>query len=111
MAYAEALRVVSLIAILALAELSLLTWPVLALLGLIGACGTVAYSVAAPLLVPALVPSRTLATANPRIELARTLAYAAGPASGAHSSAGPVPRLRSVLPPCSLLVQWFCWLA
>jgi predicted MFS family arabinose efflux permease len=82
MAYAEALRVISLIAILALAELHLLTWSLLALLGLIGACGTVAYSVAAPSLVPALVPSRALASANSRIELARTLAFAAGPALG-----------------------------
>ena len=82
MAYAEALRVISLIAILALAEFGLLTWPLLALLGLIGACGTVAYSVAAPSLVPALVPSRALASANSRIELARTLAFAAGPALG-----------------------------
>jgi predicted MFS family arabinose efflux permease len=82
MACAEALRVLSLIAILALAELSLLTWPLLALLGLVGACGTVAYSVATPSLVPELVPSRALASANSRIELARTLAFAAGPALG-----------------------------
>jgi predicted MFS family arabinose efflux permease len=82
MAYAEALRVASLIAILALAELSLLTWPLLALLGLVGACGTVAYSVAAPSLVPALVPREALGRANARIELARTLAFAAGPALG-----------------------------
>jgi predicted MFS family arabinose efflux permease len=80
MAYAEALRVISLIAILALAELHLLTWSLLALLGLVGACGTVAYSVAAPSLVPALVSSRELANANSRIELARTLAFAGGPA-------------------------------
>jgi predicted MFS family arabinose efflux permease len=82
MACAEALRVVSLIAILALAELRLLTWPLLALLGLVGACGTVAYSVAVPSLVPALVPREALASANSRIELARALAFAAGPALG-----------------------------
>lgn len=82
MAYAEALRVVSLIAILALAELRLLAWPLLALLGFIGACGTVAYSVAAPSLVPALVPPEALASANSRIELARALSFAAGPALG-----------------------------
>lgn len=82
MAYAEALRVVSLIAILALAELRLLAWPLLALLGFIGACGTVAYSVAAPSLVPAIVPPEALASANSRIELSRALAFAAGPALG-----------------------------
>jgi predicted MFS family arabinose efflux permease len=40
----------------------------------------VAYSVAAPALVPSLVPAGALAAANGRIELARTVAFAAGPA-------------------------------
>jgi len=80
MASAEALRVVSLIAILALAAFNLLTWPMLAALGFVGACGTVAYSVAAPSLVPSLVAPSALAAANARIELARTVAFAAGPA-------------------------------
>jgi transmembrane secretion effector len=51
----EALRVLSLVGILALVQLGLLTLPLLALLGFVGACGTVAYSVTAPALVPALV--------------------------------------------------------
>jgi predicted MFS family arabinose efflux permease len=80
MASAEALRALSLVAVLALAGLGLLTWKLLALLGFVGACGTVAYSVAAPALVPALVPQAALAAANGRIELARTVAFAAGPA-------------------------------
>jgi predicted MFS family arabinose efflux permease len=80
MAAAEALRALSLVAVLALAGLGQLTWPLLALLGFVGACGTVAYSVAAPALVPALVPQAALAAANGRIELARTVAFAAGPA-------------------------------
>jgi predicted MFS family arabinose efflux permease len=80
MASAEALRVASLIAIVALAELGCLTWPVLAALGFIGACGTVAYSVTTPSLVPSLVPPQALAAANARVELARTAAFAAGPA-------------------------------
>lgn len=80
MASAEALRVMSLVAILALAELGLLDLPLLALLGFIGASGTVAYSVTAPSLVPALVPREALAAANGRIELARSIAFAAGPA-------------------------------
>src|SRR2546422_8045952 len=58
MASAETLRVGSLTGICALAGLGGLTWPLLALLGFIGACGTVAYGVAAPALVPALVPPR-----------------------------------------------------
>jgi predicted MFS family arabinose efflux permease len=80
MATAEALRALSLFAVLVLAGLGLLSWPLLALLGFAGACGTVAYSVAAPALVPALVPPAALAAANGRVELARTVAFAAGPA-------------------------------
>jgi MFS family permease len=80
MAAAETLRVLSLLGILGLAYCGLLTLPLLALLGFIGATGTVAYSVAAPSLVPALVPRETLAAANGRLELARSAAFAAGPA-------------------------------
>jgi predicted MFS family arabinose efflux permease len=82
MAGAEALRAVSLIAILGLMLAGALSLPLLAALGFIGACGTVAYSVAAPALVPSLVPADALPVANGRIELARTSAYAAGPAVG-----------------------------
>jgi len=59
-----------------------LTLPLLALLGFIGACGTVAYSVSAPALVPGVVPATALSAANARIEVARTSALAAGPALG-----------------------------
>jgi MFS family permease len=80
MASSEALRAMSLIGILTVAGCGLLTWPLLALLGFVGACGTIAYSVAAPSLVPALAPPAALALANSRIELARTVAFVAGPA-------------------------------
>ncbi len=80
MAGAEALRALALLAVLALAGCGLLSWTLLALLGFAGACGTVVYTVAAPALVPALVPQSALAAANGRIELARTIAFAAGPA-------------------------------
>ncbi|PYN09949.1 MAG: MFS transporter [Candidatus Rokuibacteriota bacterium] len=80
MAGAEALRALALAGVLTLAYAGLLTLPLLALCGFVGACGTVAYSVTAPALVPALVPAHALAEANGRIELARTLAFAAGPA-------------------------------
>lgn len=69
MASAEGLRALSLFAVVALVALDRLTWPLLALLGFAGACGTVAYSVAAPALVPALVPPEALAAANGRLEL------------------------------------------
>jgi predicted MFS family arabinose efflux permease len=82
MAGSEALRAAALIAILVLIGLDLLTLPLLALLGFVAVCGTVAYSVAAPALVPSLVPSTLLPAANARIELARTVAFASGPALG-----------------------------
>jgi predicted MFS family arabinose efflux permease len=79
---AETVRAVSLFAIVALAASGVLTWPLLALLGFVAVCGTVVFSVAAPALIPALVPAALLSGANTRIELARTLAFAAGPALG-----------------------------
>jgi predicted MFS family arabinose efflux permease len=82
MAYAEALRVASLLFILALMALGGLSISLLAILGFVGTCGTVAYGVSAPALVPALVAPKALAAANGRIELARTIALAAGPAVG-----------------------------
>jgi predicted MFS family arabinose efflux permease len=82
MAASEALRAGALIAILALIWFGLLTLPLLAGLGFVAVCGTVAYSVAAPSLVPSLVPPRSLPAANARIELARTVAFASGPALG-----------------------------
>ncbi len=82
MAGAEALRATALLAILLLIGLDLLTLPLLALSGFIAVCGTVVYSVAAPALVPALVAPQMLPAANARIELARTIAFAGGPALG-----------------------------
>lgn len=80
MVVAEALRALSLAGLLlgtATGQLSLL---LLGALGFLGACGTVGFSVAAPALVPALVPRASLGAANSRLELARSLAYAGGPA-------------------------------
>jgi predicted MFS family arabinose efflux permease len=82
MAGSEALRATALTAILVLLWLGLMTLPLLALLGFVAVCGTVAYSVAAPALVPSLVTSQQLPAANARIELARTIAFASGPALG-----------------------------
>jgi predicted MFS family arabinose efflux permease len=82
MAGAEALRAAALAAILALIAVGWLTLPLLSLLGFVAVCGTVAYSVAAPALVPSLVTSQLLPAANARIELARTVAFASGPALG-----------------------------
>jgi predicted MFS family arabinose efflux permease len=82
MAGSEALRAVALAGILLLIWFNLINMPLLALLGFVAVCGTVAYSVAAPALVPSLVTSVQLPAANARIELARTVAFASGPALG-----------------------------
>lgn len=76
----EALRAASLAGLLAAVLLQQLSIPLLAVLGFIGAIGTVGFSVAAPALVPSLVARELLGRANGRLELARSLAYAAGPA-------------------------------
>ena len=82
MAGAEALRTASLLGMLVLLVSDLLSLPLLASLGFLGAVGTVAYSVAAPALVPTLVQRDQLASANRWLELARSTAFAAGPAIG-----------------------------
>ncbi len=82
MAGAEALRALSLAATLALLATGHLDLTGLAALGFAGAIGTVVYSVAAPALLPALVPRQRLADANRWLELARSAAYAGGPALG-----------------------------
>lgn len=82
MAAAESLRVIALIGILVLSTQHLLSLPLLAGLGFLGACGTVAFSVAGPSLIPSLVSSGALIRANGRMELARTVAFAGGPALG-----------------------------
>jgi predicted MFS family arabinose efflux permease len=80
MAWCELLRGLSLLALLAVLLLDALSLPLLAVLGFVGAVGTVGYSVAAPALLPSLVPAAALARANARLELARSAAFAAGPA-------------------------------
>ena len=80
MVLSELLRELSLLGLLVAALSGHLSIAVLALLGFIGATGTVGFSVAAPTLVPALVPREQLGAANGRLELARSAAYAAGPA-------------------------------
>ncbi|MCR4521445.1 MULTISPECIES: MFS transporter [Bosea] len=78
----EVLRAVSLLAIPLLLAAGSLNLPRLALIGALGAIGTVCYSVAAPAFVPSVVPRERLADANRWLELARSAAYAGGPALG-----------------------------
>src|ERR1700676_1216450 len=124
MAGAEALRAAALLAVLLLIALDLLTVPLLALAGFAAVCGTVVYSVAAPALVPSLVSSSLLPAANARIELARTIAFASGPALGGvlggWGGAGPAFGFAAALsrrvaircrtsrkvPPSSCIIRW-----
>lgn len=76
----EALRLLALLCMLGALLLSTLSIAGLAVLGFLGAVGTVAFSVAAPGLVASLVPRAMLPRANARLELARSAAFAGGPA-------------------------------
>jgi predicted MFS family arabinose efflux permease len=80
MALAESLRAMALLLLLALIVMGQVSIAALAIIGFVAAVGTVAFSVAAPSLVPALVNVEGLAQANGRLELARSAAFAAGPA-------------------------------
>lgn len=80
MACSEGLRLLALLATFALLQSSSLTIAWLAALGFVGAIGTVGFSVTAPALVTSLAPRAALGRANARLELARSMAFAAGPA-------------------------------
>lgn len=80
MLFGEALRFASLLALMLAISAASLNIAALSALGFIGAVGTVCFSVAAPGMVASLIRREELAQANSRIELARSAAYAAGPA-------------------------------
>lgn len=82
MAGSGALRALSLLAVIVLLAGGDLDLTLLAFLGFVGAIGTVCYSVAAPALLPSMVPRHQLGVANRWLELARSTAYAGGPALG-----------------------------
>jgi MFS family permease len=80
MVVSECIRTLALLGLMACVAFNKVSMPILAILGFIGALGTVGFSVAAPALVPSLVPRSALARANGKLELARSTAFAAGPA-------------------------------
>ena len=80
MLISELLRVFALLVLIAGMLLEQITVPLLACVGFLASVGTVGFSVSAPSLVPALVGSQHLAKANGRLELARSMAFAGGPA-------------------------------
>ena len=80
MLMSEVLRVCALMVLIVAMSLEQISVPLLACVGFLAAVGTVGFSVSAPSLVPALVGSQQLAQANGRLELARSMAFAGGPA-------------------------------
>jgi predicted MFS family arabinose efflux permease len=80
MAAAELIRAAALLSLPALLWAGQLSLTALALVGALAATGTVAYNVAAPAMLPLLVPRDALTRANTRLELVRSIAFAAGPA-------------------------------
>jgi predicted MFS family arabinose efflux permease len=82
MAGAEAVRAISLAVLVLAIQFGTLSLPLMGIAGFVAVCGTIAFSVAAPSIIPALVPPNALPVANARIELARTMAFTAGPSLG-----------------------------
>ncbi|CAM2185775.1 Enterobactin exporter EntS [Paraburkholderia sacchari] len=78
----ELVRAAALFVLFALFWLHALTLVTLGALGFAIATGTVVFSVAAPSLVAALVETGSLLAANRRLEIARSIAYTAGPSVG-----------------------------
>lgn len=77
---AEIIRTASLMIVFAFLVFSSISLPLLAILGFLGAIGTVCYNVAAPAYVPTIIPKNELIAANRWLELARSIAYSGGPA-------------------------------
>lgn len=77
---AEMIRTVSLILVFAFLISDSITLSALAILGFLGAIGTVCYNVAAPAYVPTIIQKNELITANRWLELTRSIAYSGGPA-------------------------------
>jgi len=78
----ELIRAAALFLLFALFATQMLGFYGLAVLGFAIATGTVVYSVAAPALVALLINKDDLLTANRRLEIARSIAFSAGPAVG-----------------------------
>lgn len=78
----EIVRAISLSAVFLLLISDSITLGFLAALGFLGAIGTVCYNVAAPAYIPTIIAKNELVAANRWLELARSVAYTAGPAMG-----------------------------
>jgi MFS family permease len=110
MGCAELLRASVLLGVPVCLVLGGLSVPVLAAAGFLAATGTVVFSVAAPSLVPSLVARDGLAGANRQLELARSLAFAAGPAVAGSlvGWAGAPPAFALAVMLSALAARCFC---
>ena len=90
---AEVLRASCFAIIILLLFSGMLNMATLAIFSFLGAAGTVAYNVTLPGTTPLLVERHALSTANSRLELARSIAFTAGPsvAGLVYSAVGGVP--------------------
>jgi predicted MFS family arabinose efflux permease len=106
----EALRAASLLLLLLMVASGRIDFIALGVLGFIGAVGTVGFTVAAPALVPALVERDQHARANGRLELARSAAFAGGPALAgalvAWAGASSAFVLATMLSSCAVALLW-----
>ena len=82
MMWSEVLRASTLCAIVLALAYSALDVPLLAILGFLGAIGTLALSVASPALLSTITEPAQLPTVNRWLELARSAAFVAGPPLG-----------------------------
>lgn len=80
MVASEAARVLALVAVVLLVVLNALSIPTLIALSALATLGTVVFSVAAPALVPILVPGQSLTAANVQLGIVRSGAFIVGPA-------------------------------
>jgi MFS family permease len=108
MVVAEGRRALSLLAMLAMVWSGHLSIAWLGVLGFAGAVGTVGFSVAAPALVPALVPRNLLARANGRIELAQAPPMRRGRRWPGRWSRGPALLRLSCWPRYCRCLRWPC---
>lgn len=82
MIMSELVRAATAFAIIIALALNVLSVPLLAILGFVGAIGTLTFSIASPALLPSLVAPGELSPMNRRLELARSAAFVAGPPLG-----------------------------
>ena len=75
----EMLRAITACVLVVALALNVLSVPILAMLGFLGAVGTLGFSIAGPALLPSIVAKHELAAVNRGLELARSVAFVAGP--------------------------------